>query len=64
MKYDYLMTPKEKAQLDELTVESTLEEDLMIRKQKPFEDDFIQEAMEMTLAKMRGEVVDLYEKEG
>ena len=25
---DYLMTPEEKAQLDELTVESTIEEDL------------------------------------
>ena len=61
MKYDYLMTPEEKAQLDELTVESTIEEDLMIRKQTPFEDDFIQEAMEMTLAKMQGKQVDLYE---
>ena len=61
MKYDYLMPPEEKAQLDELTVESTIEEDLKVRKQKPFEDDFIQEAMEMTLAKMQGKQVDLYE---
>ena len=58
---DYLMTPKEKAELEKLTVESTIEEDLKIRKQKPFEDDFIQEAMEMTLAKMQGKQVDLYE---
>ena len=61
MKYPYLMTPEEKAQLDELTVESTLAEDLKIRKQVEFKRDAVQEALELTLAKMRGEAVDLYE---
>ena len=61
MKYDYLMTPEEKAQLDELTVESTIEEDLTVRKQDPTIRDFVHEMIELTLAKMRGKQVDLYE---